>query len=154
MAEFGRFLCFGRHDGDNPVNGILFKDGTPLPPKIRGRCRLPLIHRCRMRRAKARIASGFSSALCQLYPKCGRGYFRLRQGASGGAYPLRYVRTERRRMGQKEPQPEGLRRRGAIRCVAPRSRRTKAVLPRGASPLDPRRLNRTSDISETVHWVI
>ena len=28
------------------------------------------------------------------------------------------------------------------------------MLPRRALPLDPRRLNRTSDINETVHWVI
>ena len=40
LPELSGFLSFGRHDGDNPVNGILVKDGPPLPPK-RGRRRGP-----------------------------------------------------------------------------------------------------------------
>ena len=58
----------------------------------------------------AQIDREEASALYQLYPKGGRGYFRLRQGAEGGAYPLRYVTTERR---------------GPIGRVASRSRRAR-----------------------------
>jgi hypothetical protein len=79
------------------------------------------------------------------------GYFRLRQGVEGGAYPMRYVTTERRSMSRKEPRPRGLRRRELIGGVARRSRRAQAMLPPRALPLSPRRLNRASDISETVH---
>jgi hypothetical protein len=64
---------------------------------------------------------------------------------------MRYVTTERRRMSRKEPPPEGLRRRGPIGRVAPRSRSAQAMLPRHALPLDPRRLNRALDITDTVH---
>jgi hypothetical protein len=65
---------------------------------------------------------------------------------------MRYVTTERRGMSRKEPGPEGLRRRGHIGCVAPRSRRAQAMLPPRALPLSPRRLNRAWDITETVHY--
>jgi hypothetical protein len=47
-------------------------------------------------------------------PSAAGGYFRLKQGVEGGAYPTRYVTTERRRMSRKEPRPRGLRRRGLI----------------------------------------
>jgi len=50
-------------------------------------------------RSRSLVREG--SARFQLYPKCGRGYFRLRQGAEGGAYPLRHVTTERRGMSRK-----------------------------------------------------
>jgi hypothetical protein len=84
-------------------------------------------------------------------PSAAGGYFRLKQGVEGGAYPMRYVTTERRRVSRKESRPRGLRRRGRIAGVARRARRARAMLPPRAFPLSPRRLNRAWDISETVH---
>jgi hypothetical protein len=84
-------------------------------------------------------------------PSAAGGYFRLKQGVEGGAYPTRYVTTERRRMSRKEPRPRGLRRRGLIGGVARRLHRAQAMLPPRALPLSLRRLNRAWDISETVH---
>jgi hypothetical protein len=46
---------------------------------------------------------------------------------------MRYVTTERRGMSRKEPGPQGLRRRGPIGCVAPRSRRGSSYAPSPAS---------------------
>jgi hypothetical protein len=33
LPQLGRFLGFGRHDGDDAINGIFFEEGLPLPPK-------------------------------------------------------------------------------------------------------------------------
>ena len=64
---------------------------------------------------------------------------------------MRYVTTERRGLSSKEPPPEGLRRRRPIGGVTRQSLRAQAMLLPRALPLDLRRLNRASDISETVH---
>jgi hypothetical protein len=34
LPQFGRFLGFGRHHGDDAINGIFFWQGPPLPPKV------------------------------------------------------------------------------------------------------------------------
>src|SRR5260370_3257243 len=36
------FSSFGRHDGDDALNGIFFEEGPPLPPKV-GRGRRPTV---------------------------------------------------------------------------------------------------------------
>jgi hypothetical protein len=36
LPQLGRFLGFGRHDGDDAINGIFVEEGPPFPPK-RGR---------------------------------------------------------------------------------------------------------------------
>jgi hypothetical protein len=41
LSELCRFLGLGLHDGDNAINGILFEEGPPLPPKG-GRWRRPV----------------------------------------------------------------------------------------------------------------
>ena len=64
---------------------------------------------------------------------------------------MRYVTTERRGISPKVSRPKGLKRRGPIGCVAPRSRRAQAMLPPRALPAAHFDRNESHVISRTGH---